>query len=265
MTTLTEVRLAPRLSPSRAGDFKICPQRFKFRVVDQIPEPPSIYTARGTIVHSALEDLFDLPAADRTLKSALALYARHRALSEEELTGIFVDAESEADWDSACRRVIANYFSLEDPRRLEPVGREVRLEANLPGRLVKVVGILDRIDRRPDGTFVVSDYKTGSPPALQYANKNFFGLVIYAWLFRETFGVTPSRLRLLFLDAPLVYRLDPDERKVDAMVRQLAALWSSVERAHERDDWRPRTSALCDYCSFREICPAWGPPKETAG
>jgi putative RecB family exonuclease len=149
---------------------------------------------------------------------------------------------------------------LEDPAHLEPVGREVRLEAPLLGTAVTVTGILDRIDRCDDGSFVISDYKTGSPPALLYANKSFFGLVIYAWLFRETFGVVPARLRLLYLDAPEVYRLDPDERKVDAMVSQLAALWRGVEIAHQRVDWRPRVGPLCDYCSFRSLCPAWAEP-----
>ncbi|MCZ6631289.1 MAG: PD-(D/E)XK nuclease family protein, partial [Actinobacteria bacterium] len=39
------------LSPSRAGDFKTCPQLFKFRAIDRLPEPTSIYQARGTTAH----------------------------------------------------------------------------------------------------------------------------------------------------------------------------------------------------------------------
>ena len=255
-----EVKLASRLSPSRASDFKTCPMRFKYKVIDQMPEPPSIYTARCTLVHAALEALFLLPASERTLPTALALFSAERALASASglLDDLFGDTSAEATWEADCRRVIENYFGLEDPTSLEPVGREVRLEAMLPGTSVKVVGILDRIDRRRDGSFVISDYKTGSPPALQYANKNFFGLVIYAWLFRETWGVVPSRLRLLYLDGPEVYRLDPDDRKVDAMASQLAAIWHGIERANQRDDWRTRTGPLCPYCSFQNVCPAWG-------
>ncbi|MDQ1372768.1 MAG: putative RecB family exonuclease, partial [Actinomycetota bacterium] len=36
------------------------------------------------------------------------------------------------------------------------------------------------------------------------------------------------------------------------------AIWAAIERACENDDFRPRPSRLCDYCSFREWCPAWG-------
>ena len=51
----------PGLSPSRANDFLQCPQLFRFRVIDRLPEPPSSAAARGTLVHAVLEHLFDLP------------------------------------------------------------------------------------------------------------------------------------------------------------------------------------------------------------
>ena len=36
------------LSPSRAMDFKNCALLYRFRVIDKLPEPPSIDAARGT-------------------------------------------------------------------------------------------------------------------------------------------------------------------------------------------------------------------------
>ena len=50
-----------------------CPLLYRFRVIDRLPEPPTTATARGTLVHAALERLFDLPAADRTPEAARAL------------------------------------------------------------------------------------------------------------------------------------------------------------------------------------------------
>ena len=60
----------PSLSPSRAADFMTCPLLYRFRVIDRIPEAPSAAATRGTVVHSVLERLFDLPAAQRTLGQA---------------------------------------------------------------------------------------------------------------------------------------------------------------------------------------------------
>src|SRR6266480_3194075 len=61
------------LSPSRAGDFMQCPLLYRFRVIDQLPEPPSPAATRGTMVHAVLERLFDLPAGERTLERAARL------------------------------------------------------------------------------------------------------------------------------------------------------------------------------------------------
>src|SRR3954465_15446123 len=61
------------LSPSRALDFKTCALLYRFRVIDRLPEPPSVEAARGTVVHSVLEKLFDLPAPGRTIAAATDL------------------------------------------------------------------------------------------------------------------------------------------------------------------------------------------------
>src|SRR4051794_24346680 len=65
--------LRAALSPSRAADFMHCPLLYRFRVVDRLAEAPSAAAVRGTVVHSVLERLFDLPAVDRTVEAASAL------------------------------------------------------------------------------------------------------------------------------------------------------------------------------------------------
>src|SRR5690349_24231502 len=63
----------PALSPSRASDFKQCPLLYRFRAIDRLPEPRSAAQLRGSLVHSALEQLYGLPAAERVHDTALAL------------------------------------------------------------------------------------------------------------------------------------------------------------------------------------------------
>ena len=54
--------------------------------------------------------------------------------------------------------VLDRYFTLEDPRRLEPAERELYVEALLDSRLL-LRGFVDRIDVGLDGAIQV-DYKT---------------------------------------------------------------------------------------------------------
>ena len=56
------------LSPSRASQFKTCPKQFKFSNVDKLKEPTNEVQAKGTTVHQALEDLFDLPKEERNVE-----------------------------------------------------------------------------------------------------------------------------------------------------------------------------------------------------
>src|SRR3954449_9564286 len=61
------------LSPSRAADFLSCPLLFRYRTIDRLAEGSSADAVRGTLVHQVLEDIFDLPAAERTPAAAHTL------------------------------------------------------------------------------------------------------------------------------------------------------------------------------------------------
>ncbi|MCK9822866.1 PD-(D/E)XK nuclease family protein [Nocardioides cavernae] len=161
-TPVDGVDVLGALSPSRAGDFMACPLMYRFRTIDKLPEEPSPDAVRGTVVHKVLEDLFDLPAPDRTPdRAADMLVPAWDALLEAEpgLAEMFSgEGPDVASWLASCRTVLARYFDLEDPRRLEPAERELYVEALLDSRLL-LRGFVDRIDVAPDGRVRVVDYK----------------------------------------------------------------------------------------------------------
>src|ERR1700755_742559 len=61
------------LSPSRAADFLSCPLLYRYRTIDRLPEGSSPDAVRGTLIHQVLEDIFDLPAGERTPSAAHTL------------------------------------------------------------------------------------------------------------------------------------------------------------------------------------------------
>ena len=164
-TEVDGVEVLGALSPSRAGDFLSCPLLYRFRTIDRLPEPSSPDAMRGTLVHKVLEDLFDLPAAGRTPDEAhRMLVPTWEALLAEEpdIAEMFVatdPARADVDeWLTSCREALDRYFTLEDPRRLEPAERELYVETLLDSRLL-LRGFVDRIDVAPDGAIRVVDYK----------------------------------------------------------------------------------------------------------
>jgi RecB family exonuclease len=149
------------LSPSRAGDFMTCPLLFRFRTIDRLPQAPSPAATRGTVVHSVLERLFELPAEERTPDTARALLRPEwDALveAEPEVATLFADDAELSAWLASAEELLQGYFSLEDPRRVLVAEREQYVEVVLPGGL-RLRGIVDRLDVAPSGDVRVVDYK----------------------------------------------------------------------------------------------------------
>jgi putative RecB family exonuclease len=253
--------MPPALSPSRAADFIQCPLLYRFRVVDRLPEPPSAAAARGTLVHAALERLFDLPAPERTPEAAVGLLEPEWARLVEQEPGLAElvgpePGEDRADWFAAAAELVQRWFTLEDPTRLEPAERELYVEAEVDGLVLR--GYVDRLDVAPDGRLRVVDYKTGRAPSEYYEGKALFQMRFYALVLWRTRGVVPTVLQLVYLRDGQVLRYTPEERDLLATERKVMALWEAIARAARTGDWRARPSRLCDWCHHRTLCPAFG-------
>lgn len=261
-TETPALTLGRALSASRANDFMQCPLLYRYRVVEHLPEPPSAAAVKGTLVHAVLEDLFARPAEQRTADTARGMlrprWERLRAESDTaaELFGSDRAAELEP-WLSEAEALLDTYFEVEDPARLEPAARELYVETSLPGGLT-VRGYIDRVDVNDVGDVRVVDYKTGRCPKPQYEGKALFQMRFYALLLWHTRGVLPRLLQLIYLKDGRLLRFAPTQDDVTATERKVEALWAAIEQAADTGDWRPRTSPLCGWCSFRSLCPAWG-------
>jgi putative RecB family exonuclease len=249
------------LSPSRASDFMSCPLLYRFRVIDRLPETPSIDAVRGSVVHKVLEDLFDLPAADRTPERANLLLGpvwEEFLAAEPELAEMFGEETSDlATWLEQCRSLLGRYFTLEDPQRLEPAEREVHVATQLESGLT-LHGYIDRVDIAPTGEVRIVDYKTGRSPGEWYEAKALFQMKFYALVVWRTRGIIPRMLQLVYLGNAEMLRYEPDEHDLLATERKVEALWAAIQRSHEAREWRPNKSVLCGWCDHKAICPAWG-------
>lgn len=246
------------LSPSKVSSFKDCALAFRFSAIDRLPEAPSAAAVKGTLVHLALEYLFDREAPDRTLDHALEDLARATdALREEpDFTGLELDAEAEATFLADADRLVRKYFEVEDPRTIHPVGLELMLETRVDA--IRVRGIIDRLELDADGGLVVTDYKTGRSPSTNHQQGRLGGVTFYALLCEELFGVLPAQVKLIYLGDGLTITTEPTEQSIRALKNKLRALWSAIATACEREDFRPRPGPLCNWCSFQAYCPAKG-------
>ena len=250
------------LSPSRASDFKTCPLLYRFRTIDRLPEAPSRAAARGTVVHAVLEQLYDLPSAERTLGAARDLVEpawQHLLAQAPELATLFAD-EAEAgqlgDWLDSARDLVESYFALENPAALEPAAREEFVEAVVDG--LRLRGYVDRLDVSASGDIRVVDYKTGTIPREAFEAKALFQMKFYALVLWRTRGIVPRQLKLIYLADRDTLTYAPDQDELVRFERTLKAIWTAIARATENGDFRPSPSRLCDWCDHQARCPSFG-------
>lgn len=255
-----ERRSVPGLSPSRANDFLQCPLLFRLRVVDRLPEPASPAAARGTLVHAVLERLYDLPAGQRTPAAARAMVAGQWETLQEQSPAyreLFTSDEERTEWLASAGTLLDVYFTLEDPNRLEPRERELMVRTQLEDG-PQLRGIVDRVDVAPNGAVRVVDYKTGRSPRPGFESSALFQMRFYAYVIQKERGVLPALLQLVYLGDQQVVRHAPSEAEMVTFEQRVRSIWSGIEDTARSGDWRPRPSKLCGWCSFKDLCPAFG-------
>jgi putative RecB family exonuclease len=246
------------LSPSKVSSFTDCALAFRFSVIDRLPEPPTPAATKGSLVHAALERLHLLDPAERTLDAALACLddAAVAQRDDPEYAELGLGPDEAAAFHADAADLVRNYFRLEDPTRVRSIGLELKVEAEIDG--IRLRGIIDRLELDDDGELVVTDYKTGGAPSEQHERKRLAGVHIYSLLCEQVIGRRPRTVQLLYLRQPLALTTHPTDRSTRGTRRTLGAVWQAVERACDREDFRPQTSRLCDWCAFKAYCPAYG-------
>ncbi|MBS1848074.1 MAG: PD-(D/E)XK nuclease family protein [Actinobacteria bacterium] len=246
------------LSPSKVATFTQCALKFRYSAIDKLPEPPSEAATKGTLVHGALERLFALEPDDRTPAAAVDCLAEatDRIRSEGEFIDLHLDEAAEAAFLADARTLVDNYFTMEDPPAVRPIGIELMVEVPRAGYTLR--GIIDRLELDDDGELVVSDYKTGRAPAAAFTQRRMDGVKLYAAMCTELLGRKPAKVRLLYLRDTTIVEATPTDSDLSGMNRRVDAIWHAVERSCVHGDFRPKPSRLCDWCAFKAHCPAFG-------
>jgi putative RecB family exonuclease len=245
------------LSPSRVEAFTSCPMLFRFVSIEKIDDPPSIHTTRGSLVHRALQLAFSYRPAQRT--ASLFAMSASRAIEEfrhdPDVTRLGLDDQQTEQLFADCRRLVDNFLSMEDPTAVRAIGLELSLSTQIDGLTLR--GIIDRLELR-DGELVVTDYKTGRPPSVNWELRSLSGVRFYALLCKAVFGRMPAAIRLMYLSTGEVIEATPSEQATRFVATRTAAVWKAVERACVTGDFQPHPTALCELCAFRPWCPAFG-------
>lgn len=234
-------------SPSNLSLYKICPKRWKWHYLDKRRNVHDTNESAnvGKFVHEVLEQLYQLPQYDRTLKNA-------RSISKAILPNFRKTLKVLPDtfkWDAWY--AIEGLWDLEQPRTIDVQSTEFKLEGPILDE-INFLGYVDRVDNDGDNIHIV-DYKTGRLPAKAYRSEKMRQLRLYALAMAELFGKVPVLLKIHYLGKEtLQHKIKPGDIKRTAT--WLSKTYDGIKEAYDKNEFPAKPGPLCGYCPYLQNC-----------
>ena len=266
---LATLPLPARESHSSLSAYAACPRRYAFRYVARLPgEVPRWWFTFGSAVHCAFE-AFDRARVRARLDGAGApgLDVLNRAFGDAvDASGC--EPEEAARYRARSEPVLLAYLQRATASDAEPVGVELGFGVDVPvpgdETPVRLVGYVDRIDRRPDGAVELIDHKTGKLRSQEEVDRDR-QLTAYAFACARgalrdpaTGEALPAaaRLGLHFAEAGVTVWTTRSAEELDAFGARVADEVGAIRRR----EFGPRPGTACRWCEYRAACPDASPP-----
>lgn len=241
----------PTLSPTRLTLFLACPVKYKWTYMDARGKPflrSKSYYSFGSSLHKVLERFHD--EADQGVKTTAEAV---EALGESWIDAGYRSQEEMEQAQGRATEMIERY--VEERMARAPGAKVVAVERRYRfdmGEFV-LLGVVDRLDRYPDGRLDVVDYKSGRSDVTEREIKTDLAMGVYQLLVSKSYPDEPisATIYALRTGASATASLSPEERDefefdVKELGRQiLGTNW---------DELIPVPKALCAHCDFRPLC-----------
>jgi putative RecB family exonuclease len=163
-----------------------------------------------------------------------------------------------ADFKRSAFEAMTSLWALEDPSVVELDHMELEIETSIDG--VQLFGIVDRIASDPDGSIVISDYKTGKIPDPRFSSddRKWFQLLLYAAMYEATTGKRAKRLEYFYLAKNTKHELEVSNEKLQVAKEVVVNVRRGIDEASTSGEFSCNVTNLCNWCHYKKIgiCPA---------
>jgi DNA helicase-2/ATP-dependent DNA helicase PcrA len=230
------------LSASDLDTYRICPLKYKFARVFRIPQEPTIHQRFGIVLHQALERFHS--SGGGSLSTLIELFEASWRRSG------FGDSDDERQFHERAREALERYWRQDQESDAEPVWFERSFAFRLGPHLLR--GRVDRVDRRPDGSYELIDYKTGKPKTADELREDV-QLSLYQMGARESWRLETSAQSYVYVLTGEKVPVTHSDEELERVKTTVAAIAGGILG----QDFEPKPSPdVCRLCDYRIICPA---------
>ncbi|HZB05268.1 MAG TPA: ATP-dependent DNA helicase [Thermoleophilaceae bacterium] len=230
------------LSASDIDTYRICPLKYKFARVFRIPQEPTIHQRFGIVLHQVLERFHSQGGG--SLGQLRELFEASWRRSG------FGDSDDEQQFRARAVAALEDYWRRDRESDSEAVWFERSFAFRIGPHLLR--GRVDRVDRHPDGTFELIDYKTGRAKTEEELREDV-QLSVYQMGARESWGLETSAQSYFYVltgEKVPVAHSDEELERVRSTVEEIGA-------GILKQRFEPTPSPeICRFCDYRIICPA---------
>jgi DNA helicase II / ATP-dependent DNA helicase PcrA len=230
------------LSASDIDTYRLCPLKYKFARVFRIPQEPTINQRFGIVMHQVLERFHTEGGGSlERLRELFEISWRRSG---------FGDSDDELQFRERAVEALERYWRQDDASEAEPVWFERSFAFKIGPHLLR--GRVDRVDRHPDGSFELIDYKTGKAKTADELREDV-QLSVYQMGARESWRLETSAQSYFYV---LSGEKVPVEHSAEELDRVRSTV-SEIAGGILKQDFEPTPSPeICSFCDYRIICPA---------
>ena len=246
-------------SHSRLQTFEQCRLKFKYQYIDKIkkPEEETVEAFVGSRVHDTFQKLYDDLLLERA-NSLEELQAHFRELWNRNWTPevkIVREGMTPDNYREYGEKCIRNYYEIYHPfDQRQTIKTEAHIVFPLDGSGGhEFQGYIDRLARRPDGTWEIHDYKTSrSLPTQADVDKDRQLAIYQIGLPSQWEGVENVDLIWHYVALDTTLRSTRTADQLEKLRTQTVGLIDEIEST---TDFPPQKGNLCNWCEFKPDCP----------
>ncbi len=249
-TTKPKAARKPVLSPTKIKTYLECPVKYRYIYLDKIGkfyQKARSYYSFGTSLHHVLQE-FHQEGAAHSVEELTS------TLQTSWVSAGYDTQEQEIEHQEKGREIVAAYHAAHQERaaaEIETVATEKTITHDLGA--FKLSGRVDRIDRHPDGTLEIIDYKSGRWEVTAEEVAGDLAMSLYQLILQRNHPdvLVASTIYSLRSGISATAALTPEAlNEFEAETLELGTTILS----RDYQEVTPERKEACEHCEFLSLC-----------